>query len=244
MKKLLLAILSVICLSIGLSADVYIKMVTRVDPFEAMGQSLPARESVSEQWISDDFYFVETGEGFAYLFDSRQSLFYLISHRTKSYLEIKPPVDFASLLPSELAPMAQALQQMTLSVVPTGETRVINNIKCQGYRLQMTMMMSPVEINIWASEELPVNLKKFLENIWPEFIKLELKASPQSVAELSKIRGLWISQESKVQMMGMEIKSRAEVVEITKKTPPRNIYALPQGYRKKDRLEMEDIQGF
>ena len=140
--------------------------------------------------------------------------------------------------------MARALEQMTISVQPTGETRVINNIKCQGYRLEMTMMMYPVEITIWASEELPVNLKKFLEIIWPEFIKLELKASSQMVAEISKIHGLWISQESKAQVMGTEVKSRAEVVEISKKSPPRNIYALPQGYRKKDRLEMEDIQGF
>jgi len=69
-------------------------------------------------------------------------------------------VDYASLLPPELAPMAQALEQMTISVEPTGETRVINNIQCQGYRMEMTMMMYPVEITIWASEELPVNPEK------------------------------------------------------------------------------------
>jgi len=240
-EKPIIALLIAFCLSSTLSADVYIKTVTRVDPIEAMGQSIPARESVSEQWISDDFYYLETGEGFAYLFDSRQDIIYLIAHRTKSYLEIKPPVDYASLLPPELAPMAQALEQMTISVEPTGETRVINNIQCQGYRMEMTMMMYPVEITIWASEELPVNLKKFLEKIWPEFIKLELKASSQAVSELSKIRGLWISQESRAQMMGTEVRSRAEVVEIAKKTRPKDIYTLPQGYRKKDRLEMEDI---
>lgn len=244
MKRLILSILLVIGLSAALSADVYIKTVTKVDPINTMGQNIPARESVSEQWISDDFYLVETGEGFSYLFDSRQGLVYLIAHRTKSYLEIKPPVDYAGLLPAELATMAQALEQMTISVQPTGQTRTINNISCQGYRLEMTMMMYPVEINIWASEELPVNLKNFLEKVWPEFIKLELRASGQAASEISKVRGLWISQESRVQMMGMEIRSTTEVVEISKKTPPKNIYALPQGYRKKDRLEMADIQGF
>lgn len=44
--------------------------------------------------------------------------------------------------------------------------------------------------------------------------------------------------------MGMEVKARSEVVEISKKTPPRGIYTLPQDYRKKDRLEMADLQGF
>jgi len=63
MKKPIIALLIAFCLSSTLSADVYIKTVTRVDPIEAMGQSIPARESVSEQWISDDFYYLETGEG-------------------------------------------------------------------------------------------------------------------------------------------------------------------------------------
>ncbi|MCX8159759.1 MAG: hypothetical protein N3G18_02355 [Candidatus Saccharicenans sp.] len=244
MKRMITIILLVAGLSLALYADVYIKTVTKVDPINAMGQSIPARESVSEQWISDDFYFVETGAGFAYLFDSRQNLIYLIAHRTKSYLELRPPVEYASLLPAELAPMAQALEQMTISVQPTGETKTINKINCQGYRLDMTMMMYPVEITVWASEELPVNLKKFLEKVWPEFMKLELQASGRAAAEISKVRGLWIAQESRAQVMGTEVRSRSEVVEISKKTPPSNIYALPQGYRKKDRLEMEDIQGF
>lgn len=244
MKRLIMVIVLVTCLTATLSADVYIKTLTRVDPINALGQSIPARESASEQWISDDFYLVETGEGLAYLFDSRQNLIYLIAHRTKSYLEIRPPVEYASLLPPELAPMARALEQMTIKVEPTGATKIINNIKCQGYRLEMTMMMYPVEITIWASEELPVNLNKFLEKVWPEFMKLELRASSQAAAELSKVRGLWVSQESKAQIMGMEIKSSSEVVEITKRTPPGGIYALPQGYRKKDRLEMADIQSF
>ncbi len=244
MKRLAMVIVLATCLTATLSADVYIKTLTRVDPINAMGQSIPARESVSEQWISDDFYFVASGEGLAYLFDLRKNVIYLIAHRTKSYLEIRPPVEYASLLPPELAPMAQALEQMTISVEPSGETKIINNIKCQGYRLEMTMMMYPVEITIWASEELPVNLNKFLEKVWPEFMKLELRASGQAAAEISKVRGLWVSQESKAQIMGMEVKSRSEVVEITRRTPPRGIYTLPQGYRKKDRLEMADIQGF
>ena len=70
MKRPIIFLLLALSLTARLSADVYIKTVTRVEAIEAMGQNIPARESVSEQWISDDFYFVETGEGFAYLFDS------------------------------------------------------------------------------------------------------------------------------------------------------------------------------
>lgn len=244
MKKLLSAIMFLALLTTALSADVYIKTRINVEPINAFGQSIPARETISEQWISDEFYYVNTGESISYLYDLKKNIMYFIAHRTKSYLELTPPVDFGSLLPAEMAPMAQALQQMTISVQPTGETKIINNIKCQGYRLAMTMMMYPVEMTIWASEELPVNLKSFLEKVWPEVMKMELKASGQAAAEISKIKGLWIAYEIKAQMMGMEMTSRAEVVELSKKPAPRGIYALPEGYRKKDRLEMEDIQGF
>lgn len=244
MKKLMMIILLSIVLSAALLADVYIKTVTKVDPINAMGQSIPARETISEQWISDEFYYVNTGEGISYLYDLKKNIMYFIAHRTKSYLELTPPVDFSSLLPAEMAPMAQALQQMTVSVQPTGETKIINNIKCQGYRLAMTMMMYPVEMTIWASEDLPVNLKSFLEKVWPEVMKMELQASGQAAAEISKIKGLWMAYEIKAQMMGADMTSRAEVVELSKKPAPRGIYALPEGYRKKDRLEMADLQGF
>lgn len=244
MKKLMMMALAVILLAMNLSADVYIKTITHVDPINAMGQSLPARDSVSEQWVRDDYYYFDTGEGLSYLYDIKKNIIYLISHRTKSYLEIKPPADFSSLLPPELTPMTQALEQMKISVRPTGETRVINNIRCQGYQLELTMMMYPVEMNIWASEELPVNLKKFLETVWPEINKLELKASSQASSELGKIKGLWIASETRARMMGIDVNSRSEVSEISKKTPPKGIYTLPAGYQKKDRLEMEDIQNF
>ncbi|MCR4396266.1 MAG: hypothetical protein NUW07_05990 [Candidatus Saccharicenans sp.] len=244
MKRMVILALALVFLATALPADVYIKTINHVDPINAMGQSFPARDTVSEQWISDDFYYLDTGEGFSYLYDIKKNIIYLISHRTKSYLEIKPPADFSSLLPPELAPMAQALEQMTMSVRPTEETRVVNNIKCQGYRLEMTMMMYPIEMNIWASEELPVNLKKFLETVWPEINKLEFKVSSQAYSELAKIKGLWIASETRAQMTGVEVTSRSEVSEISKKTPPKGIYTLPANYRKKDRLEMEDIQGF
>jgi len=244
MKKTIIAFLTWLFLSLPLSADVYLKTITKVDPIDAFGQKIPAREIISEQWIGDDFYYLFSGEGLSYLYDLKNNTIYLLSHRTKSYLEIKPPVDFATLLPPELAPMAQALANMTISVTPTGQSKMINNINCQGYRLEMTMMMYPIEMSIWASEELPVNLKNFLARVWPEIIKLELKAPGQAISEISKIKGLWIYYETKAQMMGMEVVSRTEVAELSKKTPPRGIYVLPQGYRKKDRLEMEDIQTF
>ncbi|MBC7362357.1 MAG: hypothetical protein H5U06_08765 [Candidatus Aminicenantes bacterium] len=243
MKKIFLTGILILLLFMSLSADIYIKTRVNVDPINAYGQVIPARETYAEQWVSDDFYLVSDGV-LSYLFDLKKNLLYLILHRTKSYIEVAPPVDYASLLPEELSQMAQSLQQMTLTVTPTGETKIINNIKCQGYRLEMTMMMYPIEMKIWASEELPVNLKKFLEKVQPEIIKMQLRATGPAVAEIQKIKGLWIAYDTKAQMMGMEVTSRAEVVELSQKPASKGIYSVPAGYVKKDKLEMADIQGF
>jgi hypothetical protein len=243
MKKIALTVAFILILVLGVSADIYIKTRVNVDPINAYGQSIPAKETYTEQWVGDDFY-LASSEGLGYLFDLKKNLMYIITHNTKSYLETTLPVDYAKLLPRDLSPMAQALEQMTISVRPNGETRLINNLKCQGYSLEMTMMMYPIEMTIWASEELPVNLKIFLDKVQPEILKMQLRASGQAVSEIQKIKGLWIAYEVKAQIMGMEVNSRAELVELSKKSPPKGLYTIPAGYKKKDRLEMEDIQGF
>ncbi|MGB9764275.1 MAG: hypothetical protein ACPLZD_02840 [Candidatus Saccharicenans sp.] len=243
MKKTLIMVILIVALFSGLSADVYIKTRVNTDPINAMGQSIPAKETIVEEWVSDNYY-LRTGENFSYLFDLKKNLFYLIIQRTKSYIEITPPVDFVSLLPPDLTQMAQALQQMTISVSPTGENKVINNIKCHGYKLDMTIMMYPIEMSIWASEELPVDLKTYLNKIQPEILKMHLQASGQAVAEIQKIKGLWIAYETRAQMMGVEVNSRAEVLELSKKPAPAGIYTIPAGFTKKNQLEMADLQTF
>jgi hypothetical protein len=243
MKKLILTVLIMIITTVYVEADVFIKTLTRAEPINAFGQSIPARETFSEQWISDNFYYIKSEEGFSYLYDIKKNIIYLIAHPTKSYLAISPEVDFTSLLPEEMAPMAQALKQMTISVTPTDEAAVINNIQCQGYRLEMVIMMYPIEMTIWASEELPVNLKRFLEEVWPVIMRLDLRVAGESASELNKIKGLWIAYESRAKIMGTEVNSKTEIVELSKKTPPKGTYALPEGYRQKDRLEMEDLTG-
>ncbi|MGB4704152.1 MAG: hypothetical protein WBI18_03635 [Candidatus Saccharicenans sp.] len=244
MRRTAFLLLIFMLLAASLSADVYIKTFTRVDPINVMGQSIPARETYTEEWISDNFYLREGEDGFSYLYDLKKSIIYLILPRTKSYIEIKPPVNIFDLLPPEMSQMAQALEQMSLSVTPLGETKVINGIKSLGYRLEMTVMMYPMEMTIWASEDLPVNLKNYLEKVWPEILKIQMRLAENAFSELNKIRGLWIAYETKASFMGYEVNSRAEVLEISSKTPPAGKYAIPKDYKKKDRLELEDLQGF
>lgn len=225
-------------------ADIYIRARASTDPINAYGQNIPAREMIIEQWIGDDFYCQKSGDSVSYIYDFKKNKMYVIFPRAKSYLELTPPVDYASLLPDELSQMAQALEQLTISVKPTGETRTINNLRCQGYEVEITVLMMPSRMKVWAAEEVPPNLKNFTEKIWPELLKLQLRGNETIKAELAKLKGLWMAYETRVQTMGLEISSRYEVEEISKKTPPPGIYSIPADYKKKDKLSTEDLQGF
>jgi hypothetical protein len=242
MKKTIFLFLTVLLLVSTLTADIYIKTRVNVDPINAFGQNIPAKEFFSEQWIGTNLTAI-TSQGLNYLFDLKKNKVYLISQATKSYLEITPPIDYAQLLPPEFSQMAQVWQQMTIKVTPKNETKVINNIPCQAYQLEMTVMMYPVEMTIWASEKLPYDLTDYLQRVQPEIMKMELKASGETAGEIAKIKGLWVAYEMKAQTMGTEIKSRAEVVEISKKPAPPDVYSIPAGYQKKEQLSREDVLG-
>ncbi len=247
MKKTLITVLAGLLMLMtvpAVQADMYIRARASTDPINAYGQNIPAREMIIEQWIGDDFYYQKSEETLSYLYDLKKNKIYLILHRTKSYLELTPPIDFASLLPDEFSQMAQALEQITISVKPTGETRTINNLKCQGYEVEITVLMMPTLMKVWASEEIPSNLKNFTEKIWPELLKLQLRGNDTVKSEMAKIKGLWMAYETRMQTMGLEISSRYQVEEISKKTPPSGIYTVPADFKKKDKLSMEDLQGF
>lgn len=247
MKKTIITVLAGLLMLMtvpAVQADMYIRARASTDPINAYGQNIPAREMIIEQWIGDDFYYQKSEETLSYLYDLKKNKIYLILHRTKSYLELTPPIDFASLLPDEFSQMAQALEQITISVKPTGETRTINNLKCQGYEVEITVLMMPTLMKVWASEEIPSNLKNFTEKIWPELLKLQLRGNDTVKSEMAKIKGLWMAYETRMQTMGLEISSRYQVEEISKKTPPAGIYTVPADFKKKDKLSMEDLQGF
>jgi hypothetical protein len=57
-----------------------------------------------------------------------------------------------------------------------------------------------------------------------------------------KVKGYWIATEMNAEIMGAKMHNTTEVVEITNKTAPASVYAVPAGYTKKDKLSMQDMQ--
>jgi hypothetical protein len=241
MKKAFMALTLILALTVAAGADIYIKQKVHSDGFSMMGQSQPATDGVSEQWIGDT-QFAMLSEKQSSIVDLKKNVMYLVNHANKTYIEAKLPFDFASLLPPEVAQMMAGMMKMTVSVAPNGQKKTIGQWNCDGYDVTITMMM-PLKMTVWATKNVPFDLNAYFEKVYGTFLKAQFKLDETAVAEMKKVQGFWIASETNMEMMGQSIKSSTEVVEISKKTPPPTVYAVPPGYTKQDKLSMKDLQG-
>ncbi|MCX6567123.1 MAG: hypothetical protein NTW38_12025 [Candidatus Aminicenantes bacterium] len=240
MRKFFVGLMIVATSALFLSADVYIKSKAHTDAMSMMGQNTPATDSISELWISDNAMAM-VGKDSSTIIDLSKNLFSMISFENKSYVETPLPVDFAKLLPPEMAAMAGMIV-MSATVSPTGETKKIGQWNCQGYDMSMTVMGMPMKTKIWASTEVPFDTVKFSEKFMPAMTKGMMRLNDASVEEMKKIKGYQISSEVNAEMMGAKIHSTTEVVEISQKDAPAGTYAVPAGFTKKATLGMGDLQ--
>ncbi len=236
MKKLFALTVLVLMVSLSLGADIYIKQKTHTDGI--MGQ--PATDVVQEQWIGENAFASVSAEQ-SLVMDMKKNLMYWINHTSKTYVESSLPMDLTKLLPPEFAAMA-GMMMMTATVSPTTETKKIGQWNCTGYDVSITMMGMPMKMRVWATTDVPFDYNQFNAKIWGNMLKGQMMLDEPSVKEMMKIKGFQIANEMSGEVMGQKFSTNTEVLEISKKTPPANVYAPPAGYTKKDKLSMDDLQ--
>ncbi len=228
MKKFFVGVALVLVAALSLSADIYVKTKTHMDAMNVMGQTKPASDSFSEQWIGDDKFANMTGDQ-SVIIDMKKNLGYIIDHKTKSYLEMALPLDMTKLLPPEAAGMA-AMMKMTVTVTPANETKKIGQWNCAGYNMTMSMMGMGMNSKIWATMDVPFDINAYNSKFLPYVLKgLGPMFDDAAIKEMMKIKGFNVATE--IDLFGS--KTTTEVVEITKKNAPAGIYAPPAGYTKK-----------
>lgn len=236
MKKLIAVFAVLFVASLSLSADVYIKTKTHQDAMSMMGQSTPARDSVSEQWIGDDL-FAQVSPDQSMIINLKKSTAWIINHKAKTYIETPLPLDMSKLLPPEAAAFA-GMMKMTATVLATNDTKKVGQWNCQGYTMNMSIMGMNVSTKIWASTDVGFDATAFNAKFLGNIMKGQMMLDDASLKELAKIKGYQIMTEA--DMFGA--KTTTEVVEITKKTAPASIYAVPAGYAKTTSLSMDALK--
>ena len=135
MKKIVALFLLVPAFASFAAADIYVKSKVHSDPMSIMGQTQPAQDSFSEQWIGES-RFAMVSEKSSSVLDLTKNVLFIINHKAKTYIEAPLPFDFSSLLPAQMASMMSSMMKMTVTVAPPGRRR-------PSARGTATNMMSP-----------------------------------------------------------------------------------------------------
>ncbi len=227
-----------ILFSIPTIADIYIKQISHTDAFAMMGQEQPARDDSIYMWLGKDKMTVEMPQ-MKVIINIAENVMYWISHQDKSYVEMALPLDVEQYFPAQ---MTQLMKNVKVTVTPTDEKQKIGEWECQAYEVVMNIMMMDMKQKIWASTDVPFDWKEYSLEMLPKLSQATMGLPEEAVQEMSKIQGFQIKTETIMDVPGNEMKSWQEVQEITKKNAPEGTYAPPEGYRKKDKLDMMDIQ--
>lgn len=239
MKKILFIFILIVLTTGIVTADVYIKQKIHTDAINMMGQNQPAVDAFSEIWFTDDKMAL-LSPGMSIIVDMAKKVVFMVNIERKTYVEMEIPVDLSKYIPAEEAQMAQMRLNTSMTIQPTGETATINNWKCEGYDVNIDMMMLQMKTKVWASKDVPFDWKEFM-NKNMEVAKVNMQLNDQSIQEMKKIEGFQIRSETTMNMMGSDINSYQEVVEISKKAAPAGIYTVPEGYKKQDKFSMADL---
>ena len=239
MKKLILVVTLVVMSFAFLNADVYIKTKTHTDAFEMMGKKQPAKDQFSEQWMGDN-KFAQISENQTMVMDLNKSVIYVIYHANKSYVEAKLPLDMSKLLPERMKGMME-MMKMTVTVNPTSETKKIGDWNCKGYDVTMSMQMMTMKMKSWVTQDVPFDWKAYMGKMLPLVMKLSgsMGLDENAIKEFKKLEGFQVAMEMTMKIMGQDMKTTSQVVEISKKAAPAGIYSVPQGYTKMDKLKMK-----
>ncbi|MDY0295922.1 MAG: DUF4412 domain-containing protein [Acidobacteriota bacterium] len=242
MKKLVLAV-TILAFAAGLAqADIYIKQSTHTNEVTMMGQTTPAKDTVTEQWIGKN-RFASHMENQSVIMNLEENMMYMINHQNKSYIPMQLPVDMTDYMPPEVAGMMKSMMgSITVKVTPNNETRTVAGLPCQGYDVTMDMMMMKMNMKVFASEKVGFDWQKVSEQMTSEMLKAQMRLSEEAVKEMQKVKGYWMAMETTVNVMGQDIRTTMEVTEIAEKAPTADAYAVPQGYTKKDKFTMGDLQ--
>lgn len=240
MKKLFTCLAMMLAVTLALSADVYVKMKTHSDAMSIMGQTTPAQDGTTEQWIGDD-KFASLGGDQSFIIDLKKNLGYIINAKAKTYVETPLPIDMSKLLPPEAAAFA-GMMKMSATVAPTTETKKIGSWTCTGYDVNLSMTMFAMKMKVWAATDVPFDANAFNAKIWANLVKGQMMMDDASIKEMAKIKGFQIATETTGDVMGAKMRSTTEVVEIAKKDAPANVYSVPAGFTKTATLSMDAIQ--
>jgi hypothetical protein len=225
MKNLFIMIILALNVSSLIAQDLYIK--TKYNWSQA-------KPLFSEQWVGDGKT-AQIAPTHTTIVDFDNKVGYLILPKKKFYIQAALPQEFAKLRPSEHSATGKTKVRVTL----TGETKTIAGRLCAEYDIILDPnSLDPTHWLIYTTVDIPSELKKYAPALCDLHFRLQFTGfDDEALAELRKIEGFMMGSATIMKNM---IFNSDEVVEITPKAAPPGTYAVPAGYKKRDKYKSSD----
>jgi hypothetical protein len=237
----------VVCVAVPLAvrADVYIKQKNHTDEMKFMDQTQPASDMIFVTWMGKDKARLDLFEDKSIIIRLDKKVMYTIDHAEMNYAEFPytktGDILSAAVSGSDLSDEEQAeakkmmegfaeMMQPEVSIKETGETQKIKNWKCQKYIMTMSMMGMTTTSEVWATEDIKIDYELYTT--------LRLSMMPKTsgldkmLEEMKKIKGITVLSTGTMSMMGTDVKTTQELIEVSEKSAPPGTYEVPDGYKK------------
>jgi hypothetical protein len=230
---------------LAVQADVYIKQKNHTDEMKIMGQTQPASDEMFVTWMGKDKARLDHGEDTSIIVRLDKKMIYMINHAEMKYGEMPfnetSDILTAAVSGSDLSDEEKAqaqkmmkgfasMMQPKVTVKETGEAQKIKNWNCKKYIMTMEMMGTKSTSEIWATEDIKIDYELYKTlglSMMPKTPGLD-----KMLEEMKKIKGLTVLSTGTTSVMGTDVKSTQELLEVSEKSAPAGTYEVPEGYKK------------
>ena len=237
MKKIAVYVLCLFVFTVFIAADIHIQEKTHTDSYYYGGTVQPASDSTIEIWLKDNRLAYIT-PGRIVLVEQNTKLISIINRREKTYVQTSLPLEMKNIVSAEILAMLQS-RQVAGEVKETGENKKINSWQCVGFEVQVSQPYA-LEIKHWATVDVPFNWKK-LNEMFSDIRKLG-NYSDTYIEQLRQIKGFVVCSDVEIFLQGTSFGSKSQVLEISRKNPPADVYSIPDGFKKNEQLTIQNLR--
>lgn len=244
MKTLIVIFLMLAMPAAAAYADVCVKQQSHTDAYYYGGVTNPAEDEETELWIGTDKMAIMS-ENTSVVINTAAKQMLFINHRDSSYAEIALPMDWAQVVDAQLLGRLNMFKRQG-TVEPTGETKKIGKWDCEAYKLvtwipYMDIKYDEREMTTWAVTNAPIDMTAYTE-MMVEVGKLR-NFSDALIEETKKIDGLPVESAGVVYQKGFSVDTKDALIEMFEDDAPADVYSIPDGYKKKEQLTIQDLRG-
>jgi hypothetical protein len=173
------------------------------------------------------------------------SILIFINSSDSIYLETKMPLDWANVIVEEEVGRIQ-MYQYTGEMKELGEKKEIEGHDCAAHMLTTWIPYQDIKYNegdnvTWYTEDVPFDLSVY-RKAFPCVLALR-NYNSELIELLGEGKGYPMRSEETRFQKGIEIKTVTTVEDISEMDAPDGLWGVPDGYEKKDRITIQELQG-